>query len=192
VNITDRFLEKKRVPRRRLQLVGITSLLIAAKFEEIYPPEIKDFVYICDKTYKRDDIINCEIAILTTLGFFLRVPTAVHFLDRYAKLNSCSDVHKQLAQYILELTLTDIKMNRYAPSHLASAAIFLTNKLLKQHPSWSSAMVEHTQHTEQEIKGCAKDMCGLLEVVRGPSNSLQTVYKKFSLPKHHCVAKMQF
>ena len=34
-NRANDLLEKKRVPRRRLQLVGITSLLIAAKFEEI-------------------------------------------------------------------------------------------------------------------------------------------------------------
>ena len=51
VNILDRYLEKVDVQRTKLQLVGVTALLIAAKFEEIYPPEIKDCVYITDFAY---------------------------------------------------------------------------------------------------------------------------------------------
>jgi hypothetical protein len=41
VNILDRFLAVQKVARQRLQLVGVTSLMIAAKYEEIYPPEVR-------------------------------------------------------------------------------------------------------------------------------------------------------
>lgn len=40
VNIVDRFLSLKTVPRRELQLVGISSMLIACKYEEIWAPEV--------------------------------------------------------------------------------------------------------------------------------------------------------
>jgi len=53
VNILDRYLEKSKVGKSRLQLVGVTALLIASKYEEIYPPELKDFVYITDKAYSK-------------------------------------------------------------------------------------------------------------------------------------------
>jgi G2/mitotic-specific cyclin-B, other len=53
VSIIDRFLEKVRVQKSRLQLVGVTALFIASKYEEIYPPELKDFVYITDGAYKK-------------------------------------------------------------------------------------------------------------------------------------------
>jgi len=49
VNLIDRYLEAKKVLRQKLQLVGVTSMLIASKYEEIYAPEVKDFVYITDK-----------------------------------------------------------------------------------------------------------------------------------------------
>lgn len=39
--------------RSKLQLVGATSMYIAAKLEEIYPPEIGDFAYITDDTYSK-------------------------------------------------------------------------------------------------------------------------------------------
>lgn len=31
-------------------------MLIAAKYEEIYPPSIEDFVYISDNTYTREQV----------------------------------------------------------------------------------------------------------------------------------------
>lgn len=43
VNIIDRFLSSKIVPRKELQLVGIASMLIACKYEEIWAPEVLNF-----------------------------------------------------------------------------------------------------------------------------------------------------
>jgi Cyclin, N-terminal domain len=56
VNLIDRYLEVEQVSRPKLQLVGVTSLLIASKYEEIYPPELRDLVYICDRAYTRSDV----------------------------------------------------------------------------------------------------------------------------------------
>jgi len=56
VNLIDRYLERAQVYRPKLQLVGVTCLLIASKYEEIYPPELRDLVYICDRAYTRQDV----------------------------------------------------------------------------------------------------------------------------------------
>jgi hypothetical protein len=56
VNLIDRYLERSEVSRPKLQLVGVTCLLIASKYEEIYPPELRDLVYICDRAYTRQDV----------------------------------------------------------------------------------------------------------------------------------------
>lgn len=53
-NIIDRYLELHLVSRNNLQLLGISAMNIAAKYEEIYPPEMKDFVMICDGAYKKE------------------------------------------------------------------------------------------------------------------------------------------
>jgi len=123
--------------RKRLQLVGVVATLIASKYEEIYPLEINKLVYVCDNAYTRNEIMDMEIVVLSVLDFKLRVPTAVTFLDRFGKLNSCSERHRQLVQYLVELALPEIKMICFAPSRLAAAAIFLSNKLLRQPVAWS-------------------------------------------------------
>lgn len=48
VNLIDRFLSKYSIEKSQVQLVGVTSLLIATKYEEIYPPTLKDFIYITE------------------------------------------------------------------------------------------------------------------------------------------------
>jgi len=190
VNLIDRFLEKKSITRKKLQLVGVTGMLIAAKFEEIYPPEVRDFVYITDKAYTKEEILSMEVMMLTVLEFSINCPTVAHFFERYQRINGCSEAHRNLLQYIIELTLPDFKMLRYSPSHLAAAATLLSNKLLKHHPAWPQAMIRQTQQTELMVKACAKEMCGLLDAAeRSP---LQAVRKKFSQPKYHSVGKMTF
>ena len=56
VNVIDRYLAKTEVSRPKLQLVGVTALLIASKYEEIYPPELRDLVYICDRAYSKNEV----------------------------------------------------------------------------------------------------------------------------------------
>lgn len=73
VNILDRFLAVQKVARQRLQLVGVTALMLAAKYEEIYPPEVRDYVYICDNAYTREQIVQMEQLILSKLSFRLTV-----------------------------------------------------------------------------------------------------------------------
>ena len=57
VAILDRYLqlEAANTTTKQLQLVGVTSMLLASKYEEMYPPEIGDFVYITDQV--RDLVI---------------------------------------------------------------------------------------------------------------------------------------
>eukprot|EP00747_Dinoflagellata_sp_TGD_P164599 gnl/TRDRNA2_/TRDRNA2_184744_c0_seq1.p1 gnl/TRDRNA2_/TRDRNA2_184744_c0~~gnl/TRDRNA2_/TRDRNA2_184744_c0_seq1.p1 ORF type:complete len:545 (+),score=99.01 gnl/TRDRNA2_/TRDRNA2_184744_c0_seq1:77-1711(+) len=190
VAIVDRYLELRVMQRRHLQLVGVTALLISAKFEELYPPQINDFVYVTDSAYTRDEVLKMEVIMLSALQFKICSPTPAHFLERYQSVNGCTQAHRDLAQYLLELTLVDYKMIKYAPSHLAAGAILLSNKLLRRQPSWTPAAVKHTKLTEQMLKGCAKEICALLE--GSEQSPWQAVRKKYSAPKYHSVAKLNF
>ena len=44
------------VDKSKLQLVGVTAMLIASKYEEMYAPEVGDFVFITDNTYSSEEI----------------------------------------------------------------------------------------------------------------------------------------
>lgn len=66
--------------------MGVAALLIASKYEEIYPPELKDFIYITDRAYTKNDLLQMEFSILSVLSFDFTFPTAFRFLERYIKL----------------------------------------------------------------------------------------------------------
>ncbi|KAJ6242683.1 cyclin-a2-4 [Anaeramoeba flamelloides] len=137
--IIDKFLAKKNVPVKLLQLIGITAMLIASKYEEIYPPEVNDFVYISDKTFTKNEILKAESLILNILGFRVTFVSSYSFISRYLKAAAISTHFsnsqylklKLLANYYLELTIPRIEMIKYKPSQLASAAIFLALKTLR-------------------------------------------------------------
>lgn len=86
VNLIDRFLEKEIVHRQHLQLVGVTSMLIASKYEEIYAPEVRDFVYITDKAYTKDEILKMEGRMLTKIEFNVTAPSSYRFLEQFCKV----------------------------------------------------------------------------------------------------------
>lgn len=46
-------------------------MLISTKYEEIYPPTVKDFVYITDNAYTREEVLTMECDMLMTLNFEL-------------------------------------------------------------------------------------------------------------------------
>lgn len=69
INLIDRYLSRQKVSRSKLQLVGVASMLISTKYEEIYPPTIKDLVFITDNAYTKENILNMEMLILTSLDF---------------------------------------------------------------------------------------------------------------------------
>ena len=110
INMIDRYLERQVVQRTKLQLVGVTAMLIASKYEEIYAPEVKDFVYITDKAYTKEEILRMECHMLTTLDFDMTVPSAFRFLERFAKVDSTDVIMFNLACYLLELPLVEYRM----------------------------------------------------------------------------------
>ena len=82
--------------RKKLQLVGVTAMLIASKYEEMYAPEIGDFVYITDNAYSKENIREMERIILKALDFSLGKPLPLHFLRRNSKAGEVSEIASYL------------------------------------------------------------------------------------------------
>ncbi|XP_078446269.1 cyclin-B2-2-like isoform X2 [Wolffia australiana] len=85
VNIIDRFLAKQSVVRKKLQLVGVTAMLLACKYEEVSVPVVEDLVVICDRAYSRSEILDMERLMANTLQFNMSVPTSYVFMRRFLK-----------------------------------------------------------------------------------------------------------
>lgn len=67
------------------------------KYEEIYAPDVGEFVYITDDTYTKKQVLRMENLILRVLAFDLSVPTPLTFLMDYCISNNLSDKVKFLA-----------------------------------------------------------------------------------------------
>ncbi|XP_031389874.1 cyclin-A1-4-like isoform X2 [Punica granatum] len=80
VNYIDRYLSGNPVNRQRLQLLGVTCMMIAAKYEEIYAPDVEEFCYISDGTYCKEEVLRMESHVLSYLKFEMTAPTANCFL----------------------------------------------------------------------------------------------------------------
>ena len=142
INLMDRYLEEKALVRNKLQLLGVACLLIACKFEEIYPPEVRDCVYITDNAYTRAEVLQMEQSVLLTLDYQLCVPTGYHFLTRYLTLINASERLRHLAFYYAERNLQESITFSYKPSHLVSAALYAA--LFHQSEYTDSAMNRST------------------------------------------------
>lgn len=189
INLIDRYLEKVTVPRQKLQLVGVSSMLIACKYEEIYAPETKDFVVVTDKAYTKEEIHDMEGKILSTLEFNLTTTSSLRFLERYARISETTDKGLWLAKYILELCLVDYKMLKYEPNMLAAAGLYLSNKILRKSQSWNETLERNSTFEENELRVCAKDLFVMLQ--NSEKNSFQAVRRKYSDPKYLSVARIQ-
>ena len=58
VNLIDRFLAVQPVVRKKLQLVGVTAMLLACKYEEVLVPVVEDLILISDKAYRRKEVLE--------------------------------------------------------------------------------------------------------------------------------------
>ncbi|KAJ8980983.1 hypothetical protein NQ317_013437 [Molorchus minor] len=97
VDYFDRFLSMRPdVPKNQLQLVGVTCLFLASKLEEVYPPKLTEFSYVCDGACSPEEILACELLILNSLGWDLNVMTPSDWLNLYMQIHfQASKVTKQ-------------------------------------------------------------------------------------------------
>ena len=62
------------------------KLLFVYLLQERSPPLVDDFVYICDDTYMREELLEMERTVLKAIDFDLGIPLSYTFLRRYAQV----------------------------------------------------------------------------------------------------------
>jgi cyclin A len=68
VNLVDRCLKKFKINRKQFQLLGCACMMVAAKFEEVYGPNVEEFVYISDQTYTAEEVGRaCGLSWISSL-----------------------------------------------------------------------------------------------------------------------------
>ncbi|KAG7476966.1 hypothetical protein MATL_G00088380 [Megalops atlanticus] len=150
VGIIDRFLQDHPVPKKQLQLVGVTAMFIASKYEEMYPPEIADFAFVTDRAYTTAQIRDMEMKILRVLKFSFGRPLPLQFLRRASKIGEVTAEYHTLAKYFVELTMVDYDMVHFPPSQVACAAFALTLKVFNS-GEWTPTLQHYMNYAESSL-----------------------------------------
>ena len=151
VNIIDRFLSQKVVPLDKLQLVGVTAMFIASKYEEVLSPHIGNFVHVADDGFTVEEVLSAERYTLSTLKYDLSYPNPMNFLRRISKADNYDIQTRTLGKYLLEISLLDHRFMKYRQSQIAAAAMYLARTILDRGP-WDATLAHYAGYTEDEIQ----------------------------------------
>eukprot|EP01041_Mallomonas_annulata_P003303 gene3303-6540_t len=121
VEILDRYMTKSEVKKVDYQLLGATTLIIAAKLEDGFGHLN---AIVVPNVFTVDDMLKTEKLILKTLDFHLYYPTVYHFLATYLDIINASSMIRSFALYYAERYLQEYESLSYPKSHVAAAALY--------------------------------------------------------------------
>nr|CAD7429840.1 unnamed protein product [Timema monikensis] len=176
---------EKTVQRKYLQLVGISALFVACKYEEICSPDVQDFVYISDSAYSKEQIFKMEQHMLMKLEFKLGRPVPLHFLRRFSRAADASSEQHAVAKYLMELCLVECDMCHYAPSMIAAAALYLSLSIINNpcmEPVWTKNIQHYSRYNVGEVEPVAKKLAAVVKKL--DNSKLMAVKKKYSHSKY--------
>lgn len=151
VNILDRFLSAKVVQLDRLQLVGVTAMFIASKYEEVLSPHVQNFRHVADDGFTEAEILSAERYVLSALNYDLSYPNPMNFLRRISKADNYDIQTRTLGKYLMEISLLDHRFMKYLPSQIAAASMYLARKILERGP-WDATLAHYAGYDEVEIE----------------------------------------
>ena len=194
INLIDRIISLNKVSLSEFQLLGVAAMLIASKYEEIYAPEVRDFIYITGRTLSRKQILDMESTILTLLHFDILIVSPYLFLNRYHFILKTDLQTYHLATMLLEISFLDINFMKHPPSLISATALYLARRLLKKNDSssgWKCRMKMHSGYSENDLKECVKEFASFYKTVF-KSCKLDAIIMKFSTEKYMRVGKLFF
>jgi len=199
IMMLDTVLSKRDITSEKLQLVGVTCLLIASKLEEYYPADISKLIHLTSNSYTGRQVIKMELVIMDILGCQLYMPEIMSFLRRYVRATFRSQDTKYLktCQYLIDVTIPEKGFSAIAPSTQAAASILAANLLFflnsnKVIPSedemWSKTLIYYTGLSILDVVYTARTMIRCLREMKwdGPKMKYQSnsAHQRVALSTH--------
>ena len=125
INLIDRYLSKKPIHRTKFQLLGVTSLFIAFKYEEIQMKNINDFVELTARAFDKEEILSMEKTLIDLVQFDLDLPLSNDFFDLLSTVYKFNKQEYLFGCFLSEAFLLDINCYKYKQSQIALATCFI-------------------------------------------------------------------
>ena len=187
--IIDTYLSMMQITRAKLQLLGIASLLISCKSNEIYYPQLNEFTDITDGAYVKNELIEMEKKVLKILNFNIIAPTSNDFYNIISKAFCFDEKQFYLGKYFLESTLIDYRMIKYNPSVIGVSCAYIVMKFfgINNYKILYKNEVVNDPCPQKIIKEVARDICSLVKNLG--ESTLKAVKDKYSLNQFFNVAQ---
>ena len=168
------------IKKENYQLIGLSSLHIAMKYNEIINHSIDDFVIVCDHAYNKTTIIEYENNIMNRLKYNFIIPTSLDFIRIYdMKIHSTTTQH-WLSKYLILLTTLDSDFINCSPSFIASIALYCQRSLMHIKPEWNDDIYEITGYSIISIYYYATKLLTIYTTQSKSNNHTSSMYKIFS------------
>ncbi|XP_073706228.1 G2/mitotic-specific cyclin-B1-like [Garra rufa] len=187
VSIADCFLQNNPVPKKYLQLVCVTAMLIASKYEEIYPPTVGDFAFVTDGAYTCGDIRRMERIVLKRLNYSLGRPVPTHFLQRACKIGQAGPREHELASFLMEVAVLDYDLVHVPPSLMAAAAFAASLRILGS-GQWNKNLEHYTGYSEETLAPVMQAIIRMLEKVTDQCKLQEIKHKYVKVSSSICKA----
>ncbi|KAM3287891.1 hypothetical protein P3S67_021321 [Capsicum chacoense] len=186
LNLINSFLAVQSVIRKKLQLVGITTLLLACKYEEVFVPVVEDIILISDKAYARKKVLEMKLMV-NALQFNMTVPTTYAFMQQFLKATQSDK--KIVSFFLIELCLVEYEMLRFPPSMLAAATVFTAQCTLGVSRKWNTTCEKHSSYDKNQILKCSKLMVSFHQ--KTAVGKLTGMHQKYSTFKYGNAARYE-
>ena len=80
-------MSKNKIVKSQLHLLGVTALVLSTKYEEIYPPDIRDLMVVSENKFTKEQLLEMEKEILRELDYNITAPSSYRFLQRFSHLS---------------------------------------------------------------------------------------------------------
>ncbi|TBU01809.1 cyclin [Hamiltosporidium tvaerminnensis] len=178
VYIMDKLLSLRVVSTEKLQLLGITCLLISSKYEEVVCPSIETFVILSEKTISEEEIRKAERYVLSVLDFQLNYPSPLNFLRKCSKANNYEYKTRMVAKYLMELTFFYPQFRSISGSLVSASSMFLSRKILEMNEN-ENIFFFYSGYSKKDVQSCANE---IFSIILQPI-MYENVQKKYSSSK---------
>ncbi|CAH8388994.1 unnamed protein product [Eruca vesicaria subsp. sativa] len=189
MNLLDRYLSQVPVQKNEMQLIGLTALLLASKYEDYWHPRIKDLISISAEAYTRQQILGMERIMLKQLKFRLNEATPYVFMLRFLKAARSNKKLEQLAFYLIELCLVEYEALKFKSSMLCASAIYVARCTLRMTPVWTPLLINHTHYNVSQMKDCSDMILRFHKAAK--TGKLRVTYDKYMSPDRSNIALLK-
>ncbi|EDO15607.1 hypothetical protein Kpol_1006p3 [Vanderwaltozyma polyspora DSM 70294] len=187
INMMDRFLSQNKVTVNKLQLLAITSLFVAAKFEEVKLPKITDYAYLTDGAASKEDIKQAEMYLFKCLNFDISSANAVNFMRRCSKNVSHDPELERMGKFLVELATCSPRFIDVKPSLTGGMSMYIARKVHSEENPMDFENVPSLNNNVDSIKDATfKNLCQeLINEVVSPTTQVNSLINKFKLQSNN-------